>query len=66
MLQATLAREGVLWRTGLMSLPPVVRVMMGLLDGMLEQLASMELMLLQKPIISGRYSGMKASPVFVV
>ena len=40
-------------------MPRIVGQMMGLLQEVLEKLAALELMLTQKPIISGRYSGIQ-------
>ena len=54
---ASIAREGVLWKTGLLSLPPMVGKFIQLLQAVLDRMAALELMLLQKPIVSGRYSG---------
>ena len=52
-----MAREGVLWKQGLLSMPLTVAKVIGLLQAVLDRLAAFELMLLQKPIVSGRYSG---------
>lgn len=57
-MQGSVAREGVLWKQGTLAMPKIVPQLMGLLQEMLEKLAALELMLLQKPIISGRFSGM--------
>lgn len=56
-VQVSLAKEGVLWRRGVLAMPLIVRQALDILQALLDRLAAVELMLLQKPIVSGRYSG---------
>ena len=63
-VQISLEREGVLWRRGILAMPLIVRQSVALLRSVLDRLAAVELMLLQKPIVSGRYSGTRPSLSF--
>ena len=51
----------MLWQRGILAMPLIVRQCVALLRSVLDRLAAVELMLLQKPIVSGRYSGARAS-----
>lgn len=55
--QGSIAREGVLWKQGVLAMPKIVGQTIGAVQEILEKLAAVELMLAQKPIISGRFSG---------
>jgi len=56
-VQGSLEREGVLWKRGVLATPLIVQQSIQLLQEGLDRLAAMELMLSQKPIISGRFTG---------
>lgn len=60
-IQVSLAKEGVLWSRGVLCLPKIVRQTIRHLQAVLDRLAAVELMLLQKPVVSGRYSGERAA-----
>ncbi|KAK9815248.1 hypothetical protein WJX72_000626 [[Myrmecia] bisecta] len=55
-VQASLAREAVLWKHGILAMPKTVHDMLRCMLVLLDRLAALELMLQQKPIVSGRYS----------
>ncbi|KAK9815502.1 hypothetical protein WJX72_004760 [[Myrmecia] bisecta] len=55
-VQASLAREAVLWKHGILAMPKIVHDMLRCMLVLLDRLAAVELMLQQKPIVSGRYS----------
>ncbi|KAL3157526.1 hypothetical protein ABBQ32_011986 [Trebouxia sp. C0010 RCD-2024] len=56
-VQVSLIAEGVLWKRGILVMPPIVHKMVQAMQVLLDRLAAQELMLLQRPVISGRYSG---------
>lgn len=56
-VQISLEKEGVIWKQGILALPRIVQQTVELMQQLLDRLAAVELMLLQKPIVSGRYSG---------
>lgn len=56
-VQGSIAREGVAWKQGTLAMPRIVGEVISLIQQVLEKLAALELMLAQKPIVSGRFSG---------
>lgn len=58
-VQISLIAEAVLWKRGILVMPPIVNQLVKAMQVLLDRLAAQELMLLQRPVISGRYS---ASP----
>lgn len=64
-VQVSLEREGVLWKRGVLAMPLIVRQCIQLMQAILDRLVAVELMLLQKPIVSGRYSGILIAALLV-
>ncbi|DBB10182.1 TPA: hypothetical protein ACH3X3_001759 [Trebouxia sp. C0006] len=58
-VQISLIAEAVMWKRGILVMPPIVNQLVKAMQVLLDRLAAQELMLLQRPVISGRYS---ASP----
>ncbi|KAL0036649.1 hypothetical protein WJX79_004029 [Trebouxia sp. C0005] len=56
-VQISLIAEAVLWKRGILVMPPIVNQLVKAMQVLLDRLAAQELMLLQRPVISGRYSG---------
>ncbi|KAK9831494.1 hypothetical protein WJX81_002371 [Elliptochloris bilobata] len=56
-VQVSLAREVVVWKHGILVLPPIIHDTVACMQVLHDRLAALEMMLLQKPIVSGRYSG---------
>ena len=56
-IQNSLAREGVLWKTGVLAMPRIVGQSIQALQDIVDRLAALELMLMQRPLVSGRFTG---------
>eukprot|EP00884_Botryococcus_braunii_P019997 jgi/Botrbrau1/6681/Bobra.0202s0022.2 len=55
-LQVSIQRDSVTWRTGVLVLPTIVNDMMKCMQGLVDALAAVELALMQRPRISGKFS----------
>ncbi|KAL0048452.1 hypothetical protein WJX82_003571 [Trebouxia sp. C0006] len=55
-VQAQVAREAVVWRSGPLVMAPLVNSTLGAAQVMLERIAALEAMLQQAPIVSGRFT----------
>lgn len=55
-VQAQVAKEAVVWRSGPLVLAPLVNSTLGAAQVMLERIAALEAMLQQAPIVSGRFT----------
>ncbi|BDA49627.1 hypothetical protein COCOBI_14-2470 [Coccomyxa sp. Obi] len=56
-VQVSLDRETVLWKRGLLVMPTIVNDTLSGLQVLQDRLAAVELMLMQRPIVSGYYTG---------
>ncbi|DBA89188.1 TPA: hypothetical protein ACH3X1_016339 [Trebouxia sp. C0004] len=55
-VQAQVAKEAVVWRSGPLVMTPLVNSTLGAAQVMLERIAALEAMLQQAPIVSGRFT----------
>ncbi|KAL0043113.1 hypothetical protein WJX79_009702 [Trebouxia sp. C0005] len=55
-VQAQVAKEAVVWRSGPLVMAPLVNSTLGAAQVMLERIAALEAMLQQAPIVSGRFT----------
>ncbi|DBA72154.1 TPA: hypothetical protein ACH3X2_010874 [Trebouxia sp. C0005] len=55
-VQTALAKETVLWKKGILAMPQVVRETLRAMQVLLDRLSALQMMLLQKPVVSGHYT----------
>ncbi|KAL0018489.1 hypothetical protein WJX79_004766 [Trebouxia sp. C0005] len=55
-VQATLARETVLWTKGVLVMPKVVGATLRAMQVLLDRLSALQMMLMQRPVLSGQYT----------
>lgn len=55
-VQTALARETVLWKRGILVMPKIVTELLQAMQTLLDRVSALEMMLHQKPVVSGRYT----------